>query len=69
MLFKSKEYRLCLNCALAAEADEDQMLCRKKGLVAKDHHCMAFRYDPLKRDPARPKKNPVLPGSDSDFSL
>ena len=67
MLFDDKEFRLCLNCARAAELDEDRMLCRKKGPVRKEFCCAAFRYDPLKRDPARPR---VFSRDDSaDFSL
>lgn len=67
MLFRDKEYRYCVNCGRAAEADDDHMLCTKKGLVEKGHVCGAFRYDPLKRTPA---KAPVLRATDDmDFSL
>ena len=68
MLFKDKEYRFCVNCANAAEADEESMLCRKKGMVPKDGKCRSFRYDPLKRDPALPQAALRI-SSDFDFSL
>ena len=30
------------------------MACDKKGVMGVEQHCSAFRYDPLKRVPARP---------------
>ena len=67
MLFRDKEYRYCVNCARAAEADADHMLCTKKGIVEKGHVCMSFRYDPLKRTPAQAPK--LRASDDMDFSL
>ena len=52
----------------AAETDEDRMLCRKKGVVPKEGRCGGFRYDPLKREPARPLLRKTAP-EDADFSL
>ena len=68
MLFRKEEFRCCANCACAAEADEDRMLCRKKGVGPKEGRCGGFRYDPLKREPARPLPRKTAP-EDADFSL
>lgn len=46
---------LCRYCERAAMLSADQMLCEKKGVVSASHHCRAFRYDPLKRDPPAPQ--------------
>ena len=44
--------RLCRFCEWASALHgEDQMLCRKRGVVSPLYVCRAFRYDPLKRDP------------------
>ncbi len=48
------EERVCVFCARASEiADRDEMLCKKRGVVAKDFVCRSFVYDPLKRVPRR----------------
>ena len=47
--------RLCRFCEWASALHgEDQMLCRKRGVVSPLYVCRAFRYDPLKRDPGAP---------------
>jgi len=44
-------------CALCEHAvpliTEDEVLCRKRGVVAADYCCKKFRYDLLKRKPSR----------------
>ncbi len=53
--------RLCRYCELASPLhDEEQMLCRKRGIVSSGYVCRAFRYDPLKRDPGAPPEAPKL---------
>ena len=51
---------VCANCeyAHALVADGD-MLCRFHGVVSENHTCRRFRYDLLKRKPA--KRNAPLP--------
>lgn len=56
----------CLNGSPLA--DETKLACRKKGIVSADFHCRSFRYDPLRRKPAKPAKLRTN-FSDSDFSL
>ena len=52
-------------CALCEHAKRlcggDEMLCRKKGVVAEDFHCAGFSFDPLKRVPL---PRPAFPGLD-----
>lgn len=53
--------KLCAYCELAeCLNDPDIMLCSLNGIVAADHKCRKFLYDPLKRDPAPPIKLPEL---------
>ncbi len=53
--------RFCRVCEFASPLhDEDQMLCRKRGIVSSGYVCRAFRYDPLKRDPGVPPELPKL---------
>jgi len=69
LLFQKKEFRFCINCAHAAELDEDTMLCKVKGTTQKASSCARFCYDPLKREPPRPRSAELLTGTDADFSL
>lgn len=69
MLFKEKEYCFCANCSRAVSAGEDEMICRKKGLVSKAGCCSAFRYDPLKREPSRVRPIDFSSYDERDFSL
>jgi len=61
---KQKNHELekyCRFCEYAVSLkDPDQMLCDKKGIVDAAYHCRAFRYDPLKREPARVHAIPPL---------
>jgi len=69
VLFKEKEYRLCMNCSRAVSAGEDEMLCTRKGIVSKGSCCGAFQYDPLKREPLRAKRPDFSELQDRDFTL
>ena len=70
MLFNAKEYRFCVFCRHAVEADSETMLCPKKGIVKKERHCPAFRYDPLKRIPAsQPSPPDFRQFRQEDFTL
>ncbi|MDD6265143.1 MAG: hypothetical protein PUB34_02405 [Clostridia bacterium] len=47
---------VCKYCENATElCDENSVLCKKHGVVACDHSCKKFLYDPLKRRPNRAK--------------
>lgn len=41
----------------------------KRGIVAVEHHCRAFKYDPLKRVPPRPAALETERLKEEDFSL
>ena len=41
----------------------------KRGIVPIEHHCRAFRYDPLKRVPPRPAVLDTEKLNEADFSL
>lgn len=45
------------------------MICQKYGVVPVEHHCRKFRYDPLKRVPARPQSAPLAPHDPEEFKL
>lgn len=73
MLFrkKAKNHTVEPACEVCAHGhlscDKQLILCPRAGVVAPEHCCKKFRYDPLKRIPHRP---PVLPSfSYEDFSL
>ena len=44
---------VCALCEFAVPLNtEDEVLCRRNGIVAAGHRCKKFRYDLLKRKPA-----------------
>lgn len=69
MLFRKKIPRSCLYCVHSTKLDEDRLLCSKMGVVDADHECRKFKYDPLKRVPARPKALDVSKYDEEDYSL
>ena len=69
MLFRKDTEKRCRLCEHASIIDENDMLCRKYGVVSCNYACKKFEYDPLKRIPSKT----VFPSSDrfdtKDFSL
>lgn len=47
--------------------DGEHILCKKKGIMERYAHCKKFRYDPLKREPAKKPKLPEF--SPEEFEL
>lgn len=47
--------------------NKESILCKKSGLVDVDYSCKKFKYDPLKRQPTRPR--PIVKYDEEDFSL
>ena len=47
--------------------NSESILCTKMGVVGVDFSCKKFKYDPLKRQPRRPK--PIDKFEKEDFSL
>ncbi len=69
MLFRKKIERRCAYCVYGGRVDEDSMVCRKKGPVSPGSSCHGFRYDPLKRIPARQKPKSLSRFRPEDFQL
>lgn len=69
MLFRKKIDPNCAYCHFAYPADPGNVICRKKGIRAENDHCRKFRYNPLKRVPARPKAPDFEKFDDRDYSL
>ena len=69
MLFRKKVDRYCAYCAYAGKVNNDQMICQKCGIVPATHHCRRFRYDPLKRVPARTKAQDFSQYDQKDYAL
>ena len=55
-------------CQFSGKVDEESVICQFCGIVPCTHHCRRFRYDPLKRVPARPRPLPEEDGQ-KDYSL
>ena len=52
---------ICAFCEKSTNIyDEDSMMCKQRGIVAKDFYCNGFIYDPLKRIPPRAVSAPKL---------
>lgn len=69
MLFRKKIDRYCTYCRYAGKMDGQTMICQHCGVVPADHHCRKFRYDPLKRIPARQNTDALGKAAEKDFSL
>ena len=69
MLFRKKIERACSYCVYGTRLDEDLILCCKKGMKSDDDKCRRFRYDPLKRVPAKQKPLDFSKYDEDDFSL
>ncbi len=46
MLFRKKIDPRCAYCAKGTRLSDEEVACVKCGIVAAEHHCGAFRYDP-----------------------
>ncbi len=69
MLFRKDIPKACQYCARGACFDEGFILCTKKGVVAEDHKCRSFQYDPCKRVPAKAKAMDFSKYDAEDYSL
>lgn len=65
---------VCARCEHAVPLiSEEEVLCRKNGIVPADYHCRKFSYDilkrkPVRRRPAEPLLSEPLPTLDDDES-
>lgn len=69
MLFRKKIDQNCTYCTHCAILDNGIILCSKKGFVTSDKKCCAFRYDPCKRIPPKPKALDFAKYDQEDYSL
>ncbi len=68
-LFRKNIEPRCAYCAKGSAISEREVICQRKGIVAAEFHCRAFRYDPLKRVPPRPVKLETSRLTEEDFKL
>ena len=68
-LFRKDIDPRCAYCQRGQQLNEREVACVKRGIVPVEHHCRAFRYDPLKRVPPRPMKLETAGLSEEDFQL
>ena len=69
MLFRKTIEPCCAYCERGAALNEDEVLCRRHGVVSPTDHCRAFRYDPLRRTPSTPAPLRTQSLSEADFTL
>ena len=69
MLFRKSVAKFCSYCTHAGQTANGKMLCSKRGFVSPDDKCWRFRYDPLKRTPARYKAKDFSAFKEEDFKL
>ncbi|MCQ2447501.1 MAG: hypothetical protein MJ073_01155 [Oscillibacter sp.] len=68
-LFRKNMDPRCAYCMRGQQINDRDVMCVKRGIVPVEHHCHAFRYDPLKRIPPRPATLEENHLKESDFSL
>ena len=69
MLFRKDIDPRCVYCRWGQQLNEREVACVKRGVVAVEHACRAFRYDPMKRVPPRPAALDTGKLREEDFSL
>lgn len=69
MLFRKKIERNCSYCLHAAQLEQEQILCAKRGLRPENAPCWRFRYDPCKRMPKKAKALDFSKYDKEDYSL
>lgn len=69
MLFRKRIERSCAHCAYGVKLDDDSVLCAKKGVRSILGKCHKFKYDPIKRIPAKPKAMDLTKYDTEDFNL
>ena len=60
MLFRKDIDPRCAYCQRGQQINDREVACVKHGIVPAEHHCRAFRYDPLRTGaaPVRPRWTP-----------
>ena len=68
-LFRREMDPRCAYCQFASTLNDRECMCVKRGVVPMEHHCRAFRYDPLRREPPRPATLKTDTRQEKDFTL
>ena len=68
-LFRREMDPRCAYCQFASTLNDRECMCVKRGVVPMEHHCRAFRYDPLRREPPRPATLKTDTLQEKDFTL
>ena len=69
MIFRKKVTRNCTYCLNGTCINDEEILCKKRGVVPKDNKCLKFRYDPYKRYPLKAKATDFSKYDNEDFNL
>lgn len=69
MLFRKDIEPSCAYCAYGNKVSSEKATCIKRGVVDVFGYCYKFAYDPLKREPDRPRKLQSACLSQEDFVL
>lgn len=69
MLFRKRIEKSCSYCRFGTMLEDGLALCTKRGVVSAERRCRKFRYDPLKRVPAKPRALDFGKYDKEDFSL
>ena len=69
MLFSKSIEPKCAYCQRGKAIEPDTILCKKKGIMEPGDSCSAFRYDPLKCVPPRPKAQDFSKYDEKDYTL
>jgi len=69
MLFNKKIEPSCSYCSKGVRINDREVACLRRGVVNAGGSCSKFRYDPLRRQPARPGNISAGKFSEKDFTL
>ena len=69
MVFRKDTEPSCSYCEYGCRISNEEVMCRKKGVVSSAGKCRAFRYDALKREPAPPAVLKTDGLTEEDFKL
>lgn len=66
MLFDRKIAPSCSYCRLGTSIGNGEIACLRRGITSEGGSCKHFAYDPLKREPERPRTPEKTPLKDLD---
>ena len=69
MLFDRNIEPCCSYCLYGTSIGDNQIVCKKRGIMEDDGYCGAFRYEPTKREPEATPDFVVSGHNEKDFTL